>query len=648
VATPAEPDAVAAPETSFRGGFGSIQPRPDLVPGYTLSRFKGERHPAEEPAVQTRPSLQSNWGKSTAWNDRISGRPTRLGGVFAGKLLEQVAPKIPPRLKRPTARQRAVAAATLPTGSVAEPDAADILLRVSVLLYQHIVRGELSVGRGQAALPLDATPRAAPKQHHPRRHHPRRHHGDGIATAPNAWFVPQSPLVHASGPRLHELLSPALRETRSALFSPTTPTAGTAQLASWLVPSTPRVVSHRGERHEPSLWSRVTAWFGGGKQDGDSDEEDTGYTEALLQRPVISRRSLRARDTKPSLTVTSWSGSEATSEVESESGDWSSDEEEESRSALHASAIQALTTVSGGQMLTPASIAGSLASEELQTAVERLASEAQRMAIWGEDDPYAGLSQADLRFHEREFECAQYSILHPTAAVQLSLLGGAPHAVRRHPRPQGVPSIRAIERLASLLYNDAQLTPECSVICLIYIERLMNAGGVNLLASNWRPLLVGGLLLASKVWQDLSTWNAEFADILNEWPVVGINELERRFVAALGFDLYIAPSTYSQYYFALRSMGESASFRKRFMGMVLASKPAGAPKGDSESKQAPSVPRPPPLVAAATGAASGAGGVASVTMSRRFAAPVNPTPDDDSSDDDGSRSIKGKAYCKSV
>lgn len=98
----------------------------------------------------------------------------------------------------------------------------------------------------------------------------------------------------------------------------------------------------------------------------------------------------------------------------------------------------------------------------------------------------------------------------------------------------------------------------------------MSAAGVTLLACNWRPVLVASLLLASKVWQDLSTWNAEFTDILTEWPLAGINELERRFVSALGFNLFIAPSTFAKYYFALRSLGEDVGFRRRLMGTVLA------------------------------------------------------------------------------
>lgn len=40
-------------------------------------------------------------------------------------------------------------------------------------------------------------------------------------------------------------------------------------------------------------------------------------------------------------------------------------------------------------------------------------------------------------------------------------------------------------------------------VCLIYVERLMESANVPLVGTTWRPCLLCGLLLASKVWQDL-------------------------------------------------------------------------------------------------------------------------------------------------
>ncbi|CAN0478686.1 unnamed protein product, partial [Ascophyllum nodosum] len=43
------------------------------------------------------------------------------------------------------------------------------------------------------------------------------------------------------------------------------------------------------------------------------------------------------------------------------------------------------------------------------------------------------------------------------------------------------------------------LSSECSVICLIYVERLMTLARVPLLESTWKPIVLVSLLLASKV-----------------------------------------------------------------------------------------------------------------------------------------------------
>lgn len=68
-----------------------------------------------------------------------------------------------------------------------------------------------------------------------------------------------------------------------------------------------------------------------------------------------------------------------------------------------------------------------------------------------------------------------------------------------------------------------------------------------------------------QVWQDLATWNVEFAQAYPEYPLQAINNLERAFLGCLRYELYISTSVYAKYYFALRALGEQADFRKRFM-----------------------------------------------------------------------------------
>lgn len=80
------------------------------------------------------------------------------------------------------------------------------------------------------------------------------------------------------------------------------------------------------------------------------------------------------------------------------------------------------------------------------------------------------------------------------------------------------------------LHVGAKLSPECAIVQLIYVERLMEAQDLRLLACNWRPVMLCGLLMASKVWQDLSSWNVEFASVYPQFSLSSINNLERQFL----------------------------------------------------------------------------------------------------------------------
>jgi hypothetical protein len=131
-----------------------------------------------------------------------------------------------------------------------------------------------------------------------------------------------------------------------------------------------------------------------------------------------------------------------------------------------------------------------------------------------------------------------------------------------------IPSEEEIYEFAHQLFKSVQLSSECSIVCLIYVERLMEAAKVPLLANTWRPIFMCGLLLASKVWQDLSSWNIEFASVYPQYSLEAVNRLELNFLRNVKWDLYISTSLYAKYYFALRSLVEKVDFRQRYNRMV--------------------------------------------------------------------------------
>lgn len=111
--------------------------------------------------------------------------------------------------------------------------------------------------------------------------------------------------------------------------------------------------------------------------------------------------------------------------------------------------------------------------------------------------------------------------------------GSGPASVR-------IPTEVEIYEFAHQLFKKVQLSSECSIVCLIYIERLMEIAKVPLMACTWRPIFMAGLLLASKVWQDLSSWNIEFAIVYPQFSLESINRLEAQFLRMVKWDLYIS------------------------------------------------------------------------------------------------------------
>jgi len=145
---------------------------------------------------------------------------------------------------------------------------------------------------------------------------------------------------------------------------------------------------------------------------------------------------------------------------------------------------------------------------------------------------------------------------------------GIVYGMRKIRLENKIPTADDIYQFAHRLFKQVQLSSECSIICLIYVERLMETAKVPLMAKTWKPIFMCGLLLASKVWQDWSSWNIEFASVYPSFSVEAINKLELQFLKFVKWDLYISSSLYAKYYFALRSLLEKQDFRKKYVRMV--------------------------------------------------------------------------------
>lgn len=191
-----------------------------------------------------------------------------------------------------------------------------------------------------------------------------------------------------------------------------------------------------------------------------------------------------------------------------------------------------------------------------------------RLSMAKPEDGEVGLfrkSQID-KFSEAEYVSPQY-VYHFVRAPIARM--GFLYGIRKLEVKPNTPDLSDIYTFLCDIFVKAYLSAECSIVCLIYVERLMEVGRVPIISKTWKPCLICGMLLASKVWQDLSSWNSEISQIYPQFSVQAINKLESVFCKEISWDLYISSSTYAKYYFALRSLSEKKDFRRNYNSMLV-------------------------------------------------------------------------------
>ncbi|KNC83115.1 hypothetical protein SARC_04613 [Sphaeroforma arctica JP610] len=121
-----------------------------------------------------------------------------------------------------------------------------------------------------------------------------------------------------------------------------------------------------------------------------------------------------------------------------------------------------------------------------------------------------------------------------------------------------IPSASDTYDFLRALFSAALLKSEVAIVSMVYISRLSDQGGVALQPANWKRVLLGACMLASKVWDDQAVWNTDFCDVLPDVAVTDMNALERVVLEKLAYDVSVTPAQYVEHYLALRDYGVAA------------------------------------------------------------------------------------------
>ncbi|GKZ01381.1 hypothetical protein MPSEU_001089000 [Mayamaea pseudoterrestris] len=125
--------------------------------------------------------------------------------------------------------------------------------------------------------------------------------------------------------------------------------------------------------------------------------------------------------------------------------------------------------------------------------------------------------------------------------------------------PTEPPTLDEISSFYRAVFRRAKMEADCIIMSLIYVERLIKKtnGKLRPRPENWRSILFACMVLSSKVWDDLSMWNADFSQTCPagiRFPLQRINQLEIAVLGCLEYNVKVKAGEYAKYYFLLRTM----------------------------------------------------------------------------------------------
>jgi hypothetical protein len=125
---------------------------------------------------------------------------------------------------------------------------------------------------------------------------------------------------------------------------------------------------------------------------------------------------------------------------------------------------------------------------------------------------------------------------------------------KRKENIKATPSKDDIYNFIEALYNCVQFSPECCIIALIYINRIIALTGLSIQPTNWRPIIFVALMVSQKIWDDKYLSNGDFSYIYPFFEKNQLNTLEMKFLEMIQYNVFVKLSVYMVFYLELRGL----------------------------------------------------------------------------------------------
>jgi len=125
-----------------------------------------------------------------------------------------------------------------------------------------------------------------------------------------------------------------------------------------------------------------------------------------------------------------------------------------------------------------------------------------------------------------------------------------------------LPTEGAVFGYLKFIYVFERMDPECIVMCLTYIDRLVAFCKITIDVSNWRRIILASWIVALKTWEELAVYNLDFLGCFDgKVTVQDLNMLEMNFLNLIQYNVYLSSSAYTKMYFDLKSYSTLAEER---------------------------------------------------------------------------------------